>query len=395
MSSPSLIGQIAEKASPAQQLLVSRYFRKIVQRADPSTSSTPVSYIGSLPAPYNAATDESQITANHWITWRVCGEPCVIFQMKPRKSRRRASSSTTAAKDDNDDDDDDTSDDDALSADDAPSDTDDPTSPQDAAGDAAELCPAEIKLFILTPDNELYVLRRLENLGVPRILFRRYNNATKEYTYPSIALQGEFALRLRHNRLTDGVRAQTLASMGGSAPPTPRRTVSGAGSGEAGGCGGGAPTGGCGGGAPIGGGVSRDLVFFASECLWSRVYRGNKDMQTRMAQARTIVEGEPYVQAMLVVNHDDNAVDPLSSLHVAYKPHMTALQAHAVTHDVPEVLRGVELCGVEMRPSDGLHVPAGGGGGGAPSGLYIDRDEHWPDAKVMYEAVIRYMSTPL
>ena len=75
-----------------------------------------------------------------------------------------------------------------------------------------------------------------------------------------------------------------------------------------------------------------------------------------------------------------------SSISVAYKPHMTSMQAHAVVCDVPEVLWGVELAGIEVRRSDGVHAPP-------PDtvGYYIDKAQYGVHTTALCERVARHL----
>ena len=102
-----------------------------------------------------------------------------------------------------------------------------------------------------------------------------------------------------------------------------------------------------------------DIVFLARDCLWSRVHRGTADAQQRMAQARNIIEGEPGNAPMLTPRIDVDGRDAGSYLHsIEYKPSMPSMHWRAIISDVPEVLRGVRLAGVEFRLLSAPHTPA-------------------------------------
>jgi len=103
---------------------------------------------------------------------------------------------------------------------------------------------------------------------------------------------------------------------------------------------------------------SHDVVLLVTECLWNRVYRGNKDRATRMATAHALVDGEPFRAPPCVRRADAGDERARFITDVIYKPHMTALTADAVVRATPPALRRFNVVGIAFRDSTATHTPA-------------------------------------
>jgi len=189
--------------------------------------------------------------------------------------------------------------------------------------------PAPPPLYLVTPSNKLYVIEE------PVQSFRRFNTISKVFSFPLVVLEGDLVRRARvtsrhDTAFVEEMRVATLQTLfGGGGDILDSRTY--------------------------------DIVFLARDCLWSRVYRGMADAQQRMAQARNIIEGEPGNEPMLTSRRrrGEKTTTAGTYLHaIEYKLSMPSMHWRAIISDVPEVLRGVHLAGVEFRISSATHTPA-------------------------------------
>jgi hypothetical protein len=92
-----------------------------------------------------------------------------------------------------------------------------------------------------------------------------------------------------------------------------------------------------------------NVCFLATELLWNRVYCGHHDRQTRMIEAREVIN-----------TLTRNAVPPgtVTLASIEYKPHMTALHARAIVEaPLPPELERFTATGIEFRCATAEHTP--------------------------------------
>lgn len=86
------------------------------------------------------------------------------------------------------------------------------------------------------------------------------------------------------------------------------------------------------------------LVFLARECLWWRTpMLPAKDLHARMMTARRLIEGEPTAVAGSPAQGFGR-----DNLAVAYQPRMIPRHARVIVSDVPAMLVGTDLAGIEL-----------------------------------------------
>jgi len=203
------------------------------------------------------------------------------------------------------------------------------TKPAPTEGEATEVVAPPI--YLLLPSNRLYILR-----DSPAQSFRRYNSTTRMFSFPTVALEGTLVERVRSpshdSTVCERLRADTMLTLAGANDDDLLTSYQ----------------------LPI------DVCFLAHDCLWSRVQRTTIDAQSRMMQTRLIIEGDP-TNAPMLTSREHNVQDrePGRYLHaIEYKPSMPLMHWRAIVSDVPEVLRGCVLAGVEFRVASALHTQA-------------------------------------